>query len=250
MTAGAPRRSGTSRVIRWMLGAQIALALALALGDFLRVAPGLLTGGGDAPPLDAPVRPGDQTRRYAPSGPGFPRGDAPRRLTWSDVTIDGAPATLLTGEIAPGDAARFAAHLDALDAPPALVALHSPGGSVADALDIGRRLRADGADTRMGAGAACFSACPYILAAGVRRTVSRTAMVGVHQHYFGQSAVLPAFLAIEDVQRGQAEVMAYLDAMGVDPLLTGKAMATPPGDIYVLVASELEAFALATELVD
>jgi len=249
--------SGAARGVRWMLGAQIALAAAIVGGDLQRIAPGLFTGGGAAPGLDAPVRPGDQTRRFAPAdlrrapaGPGFPSGDTPPRLTWTPTEFDGAPALVLTGEIAPGDAARFADHLDSLASPPASVALHSPGGSVADALVIGRRLRADGIATRITPDAACFSACPYILAAGVARHVSRSAMVGVHQHYFGQSAVLPAFLAIEDVQRGQAEVMAYLDAMGVDPLLMAKAMATPPGDIYILVEAELTAFALATELTE
>jgi hypothetical protein len=98
--------------------------------------------------------------------------------------------------------------------------------------------------------AACLSACPYILAGGVERTVSRSALVGVHQHYFGENTVLPAFLAVEDIQRGQAAVMAYLDEMGIDPLLSARAMQTPPQDIYILVEDELEGFALATAFVD
>lgn len=251
-----PERSGPGRVLRWILGLQVLLALLLMGGDFLEIAPDLFTGGSRAPGMETPVRPGDQTRRFspslrdAPSGPGFPQGDVPRRLTWQETQVAGAPALLLSGRIEPGDGARFIEHLDGLAEPPETVALHSPGGSVSDALEIGRRLRADGVVTRMGPGTACFSACPYILASGTERVVSRTASVGVHQHYFGQSSVVPAFMAVEDIQRGQAEVMGYLDEMGVSPLLMGKAMATPPEDIYVLVEEELVEFAVATEVVE
>lgn len=75
-------------------------------------------------------------------------------------------------------------------------------------------------------------------------------MVGVHQHYFGQSTVLPAFLAVKDIQRGQAEVMAYLNGMGIDLMVMEKAMQTPPEDIYVLLPDELQGFNFATDLVD
>jgi hypothetical protein len=257
-SSAARPASGAGRAIRWILGLQVAIAILMMGGDLLRVAPTMLPRS-PAPGLDLPVSPGDQTRRYtprlapgeAPSGPGFPGdGRVPRRLTWATAEIAGAPALLLTGAIAPGDAARFADHLDGLENRPDTVALHSPGGSVRDALEIGRRLRTEGLATRVGPDAACFSACPYILAGGVRRTVSRTAMVGVHQHYFGENAILPAFMAVEDIQSAQADVMTYLDEMGIDPLLMVKAMQTPPDDIYILVASELEGLALATELAD
>ena len=62
--------------------------------------------------------------------------------------------------------------------------------------------------------------------------------------------VLPAFLAVSDVQTGQAEVLTFLDEMGVSPLLMIPAMQTPPDDIYILLESELESFALATEVLD
>jgi hypothetical protein len=254
--APAPARFSAGRTIRWLLALQIGIAVLLMGGDFSRLLPRLLEGRTTTPPADVPVHPGDQTRRYAPdrllspAAPGFPDTAVPKRLAWENVVIDDAPALRLTGKIAPGDAERFAAYLDGLAAPPATVALHSPGGSVDDALTIGRRLRADGVATRMQPDAACLSACPYILAGGVERTVSRSALVGVHQHYFGENTVLPAFLAVEDIQRGQAAVMAYLDEMGIDPLLSARAMQTPPQDVYILVEDELEGFALATAIVD
>ena len=108
-----------------------------------------------------------------------------------------------------------------------------------DALELGRALRLAGLETAMRAGDICYSACPYLLAAGVERDIPETAPVGVHQHYFGESTLLPAFVAVEDIQRGQGEVMGYLDEMGIDPLVMTHALSTPPDQIYVLLPEEL-----------
>jgi hypothetical protein len=250
--------TATARVLRWILGLQVALAGLLMAGDLLRLSPGLLAPGPRLPSLETPVGPGDQTRRFpsrltdAPAGsPGFPSADpVPTRLAWTPTEVDGRPALALSGTFDVGAARRFLAFLDTRDTPPEVVLLHSPGGSVADALAIGRRLRAEGVDTLMEAGTACLSACPYVLAAGGESTVSRKATVGVHQHAFGESAYVPAFMAVSDIQRGQAEVLAYLADMGVDPLLAAKAMQTPPDDIYVLLPAELESFRLATRVTE
>jgi len=112
---------------------------------------------------------------------------------------------------------------------------------------MGRMLRDGGLDTGVAAAHVCLSACPYILAGGVRRMVSDQAQVGVHQHYHGERTFLPAFLAVEDIQRGQAEVVVHLDEMGVDLRLMALAMATPPHDIYVLLPEESRDLGLATE---
>jgi hypothetical protein len=80
--------------------------------------------------------------------------------------------------------------------------------------------------------------------------VSAEAYVGVHQHYFGENTALPAFLAVEDIQRGQGEVMSYLIEMGVDPALMQHALVTPPEAIYVFVVEELADYSLATEVMD
>ena len=69
-------------------------------------------------------------------------------------------------------------------------------------------------------------------------------MVGVHQHYFDQNVALPAIFAVEDIQRGQAEVMVYLIEMGIDPALMRHALATPPDEIYLLLPEELERYGI------
>jgi hypothetical protein len=240
--------------IKGILVLQIGIAAILFSRDIATVLPRLSLAPA-APALTQPVRPGDQTRRYdprfAPAGPAAPgtglpdAGDMPARLRFT-LLPDGTTVAL-TGEIAQGDAARLTDWLIGRDTP-GRVQLNSTGGSVSDALDIGRMLRDAGAATEVTQDAICLSACPYILAAGTDRTVHRDAAVGVHQHYFGENTALPAFLAVEDIQRGQAEVMGYLDDMGIDPLLMRPALATPPGDIYILLPEELDRYRLATEI--
>jgi hypothetical protein len=89
------------------------------------------------------------------------------------------------------------------------------------------------------AGEICLSACPYMLAGGATREIAPEALVGVHQHYFGENTLLPAYLAVEDIQRGQADVMTFLDDMGIDPLIMQHALSTPPDEIYILLPAEL-----------
>lgn len=238
------RRNPVGRILTGVLIFQLGLAVLLFWGD---LSDGLtLPGFGPrAPSLTEPIRPGDQTRRYrqdrapAPGQP-MPSTPLPDRLT---LTVVEAGATaLLEGAITEGDATRIAKQLDELAPAPARVILNSPGGSVRDALELGRHLRDAGLNTSMRDGDICYSACPYLLASGVKRDIPDTASVGVHQHYFGQSTILPAFVAVEDIQRGQGQVMAYLDEMGIDPLVMQHALVTPPDEIYVLLPEELRAY--------
>lgn len=241
---------GPARAIKAILGLQIGMAAVLFGVDLAKGLPSLSFAPA-APRLDNPVRPGDQTRRFRPDDwPSRPanapqRDDMPERLSLTPVDDEGLRVVNLTGAIATGDAARLADLLERQDFD--LARLDSPGGSVIDALDIGRQLRAAQIGTEVVDGAICLSACPYVLAGGSTRTVRPGAAVGVHQHYFGESTVLPAFLAVQDIQRGQAEVVGYLDEMGIDLRLMQPALSTPPDQIYILVQDELKDFDLITE---
>ncbi len=248
MTEPRPgRRLTAARAIKAVLAIQIGIAAILFARDIATALPRLSLAP-DAPRLTQPVAPGDQRRRYdprrVPARPGTQgpdAGDMPSRLLFEAE----GDTLRLTGVIAPGDAARFADWLDGRDLP-AAVTLHSTGGSVMDALDIGRALRAAGAATRVEAGQVCLSACPYILAAGTDRAADPQGYVGVHQHYFGESELLPAFIAVEDIQSGQAEVVDYLDEMGIDLRLMRHSLATPPDEIYILTPEELAEYRLVT----
>lgn len=247
------------RGLKWALIAQAVVAVCVVLADLdARWLPRL--GGGDDLQT-GPVSPGDQVRRYDPvrTRPGFTNtpnrpdialpDEMPDRLQF-DV-IDDAEAgqvLLITGAIDVGDDGRLAAFLASEDSALDTIALHSPGGIVAEALLIGRRLKAAGVDTMMLPGMVCLSACPYILAAGETRRVSREAAVGLHQHYYDTPGYLPAFLAVEDIQHGQGQTMAYLIEIGIDPGLMLYSLNTPPDEIYLLVEEELLATGLATDV--
>ncbi|WP_425433990.1 hypothetical protein [Loktanella fryxellensis] len=243
-------------MLRWTFGLQLGFAAVLIGLDGLRVLPQLAFPS-TAPALTEPLAPGDQTRRYdpdriapRPAAPGTrpipDTTDMPTRLDFVDTVWNGEPTITLTGQIATGDADRFTEFLGTVDPAPVQAFLNSPGGSVQDALAMGTAIRAAGITTALSDTDVCLSACPYLLAAGTTRTVADGGLVGVHQHYFGENTALPTFLAVEDIQRGQGEVMTYLSDMDIDPLVMRHALTTPPDEIYLLTASEMETYRLTT----
>lgn len=243
MSAVRPRNP-VAKVLTGVLIFQLLLGGLLFWGD-LQNGLSLPRFGPTAPSLTEPVRPGDQTRRFNPDrapSPGrpMPSEPLPDRLTLT--TLEAGQTLLLEGAIAPGDGARLIKQIEEQAVAPQKVLLNSPGGSVGDALELGRYLRRAALDTGLRPGDICYSACPYVLAAGVSRDIPEDGYVGVHQHFFGQNTLLPAFVAVEDIQRGQGEVMGYLNDMGIDPLVMRHALVTPPDEIYVLLPSELRAY--------
>ncbi len=256
MNPGATSRWPAGRMLRWIFGSQLIFAAVLLGSDLMRVLPQLAFPS-TAPAITRPFGPGDQTRRYDPARidprPAKPGSrpiptttDMPSRLEFVDTVWNDEPTITLTGQIAPGDSERFAEFLTTVDPVPTQAFLNSPGGSVQDALAMGRQMRGAGIATRMTATDVCLSACPYILASGTTRTVEDGAMVGVHQHYFGENTALPAFMAVEDIQRGQGEVMVYLSEMDIDPLIMRHALVTPPDEIYLLTSDEMKTYRLTT----
>ncbi|QIE55833.1 hypothetical protein G5B40_10445 [Pikeienuella piscinae] len=243
------------------LAAQVLVALAVFSEDIWRVIE--FRGRDEVRTVPtAPVSPGDQRRPYSPATvPAQPdrerRRDAPivipetlpTRMAFSiRETAARGVVLLAAGQIDARAAGRFLTFVEGLEAPPDFIALHSPGGSVAEALKLGRAIREAGFATMLTPDAACVSACPYILAGGVRRLVSGSAWVGLHQHYYDQSAILPAFMAVEAIQAGQGDTLLYLEEMGIDPVMLAHGLKTPPEDIYLLVEEELLGYGLATEM--
>ena len=210
-----------------------------------------------------PVEPGDQRRIFEPrkiKPDVFPPDteieinlpdDMPKRLTF---TVEKIPKIgrliLIYGAIESGDYTRFTEYYENLSKPPDIIAFSSPGGSVMEALELGRFIRNKKLDTVMLPGMYCFSACPYMFGAGVKRTAFEESALGMHQHYYDESIILPAFLAVEDIQMGQGLTMEYLIEMGIEPELMLYSLNTPPDEIYVLVKKELIDTKLATKFVN
>lgn len=246
------------RVIGALLAAQVLVGAGLIVLD--------VTGySGDetiAPDISDPVAPGDQTRRYTPTS--VPSRGKPddRRQPFSLPNEMGAlefrfvdDATygrimVLEGAINPGDSDRFLAALDEAAPRPDTIALHSPGGSVRDALAIGAKVREAALDTMIIEDATCASACPIILFSGVERFVSRGAWVGMHQSYMMDVSMVTTRQAVSEIQYLQGDVLDHTREMGVDPAVHIHAFRTPPESIYYLVEDELTEYAVATSLVD
>jgi len=230
-----------ARTLSAVLIFQLGIGVLLVMGDMRSNPLRLPLLQPDAPRLSEPVRPGDQRRTFAPQrdrpsvAPARDPGQLPDRLT---LSFEGG-TWRLEGAIADGDAPRVIAQIDQAQPEITKLVLQSPGGSVRDALDLGRHLRASNIATEVLSGEFCYSACPYVFAGGAPRVAAASASIGVHQHYFGENTLLPAFVAVEDIQRGQGEVMTYLNDMGIDPLVMRHALATPSDEIYILLPEEL-----------
>lgn len=216
-----------------------------------------------APAPSSPIMPGDQTRRYDPSAvPTRGPQDGGRQKPFQLPVEMGALAfrfidnpdlgriMIAEGAILPGDADKFEAALEASAPRPDFLALHSPGGSVRDALRIGEVVRTQGIKTMMTADATCASACPLILFSGVERIVSRDAWVGMHQSYMSDVSMVTTRQAVAEIQFLQGDVLEHTKVMGVDPAVHIHAFQTPPESIYYLVEEELMEYAVATELTD
>ena len=137
------------------------------------------------------------------------------------------------------------------------VALDSPGGSVADALKIGRLIHDKGFSTIVAPGALCASACPLILAGGKKRVASSKSAIGVHEVFEATSTVdasRPSSTsevtagAVAAVQQTTAAISRYLALVGVDPALWLHALDTPPDRLYYFSAQELTDLKLVTNV--
>lgn len=234
--------SSPQAAIKAVLLSQVLLGAGIVYLD-MRANPGQAAPGLFSPEEGAGIRP------YRPDlGPAVePGAPAMRPMATALEFTETEGQIRISGQIASGDADRFAKWMDEVRPTATLVSLDSSGGSVADALAIGRSIRAAGFDTLVADGAVCLSACPYLLAAGVNRRATAGASVGVHQHYFGKNTMLPAFMAVSDLQRAQASVMDYLTEMGVDLRLMVHALRTEPDQINMLSAGQMQELGLTNQ---
>lgn len=187
-----------------------------------------------------------------PANPAF----APREEITSDPELLRQPMEMelgtggvlsLTGTIGLGTAARLAEEIDRRGEYIETISLDSPGGAVAEALEMGRLIRENGYATNVVNGAFCASSCPLVFAGGETRTAGDRAMIGVHQIYSGSGQTISADQALSDAQVTTARIARYLEQMGVDQALWLHALETPPDRLYYLTPEEMRDLALVSD---
>jgi ATP-dependent protease ClpP protease subunit len=161
----------------------------------------------------------------------------------------------LRGEIDDEATAKLRRLLEELDrkSPPNVdrgniqIALDSPGGSVAAAMEIGRLMRKYRMAAAVMPNSICVSACVLIYAGAVARLgYNEKARIGIHQPYFqvpaGQiepEAVRNAYTAM------LISIRAYFTEMNVSPQLADEMLKTPPSGVRYLSAKQQEKFGLS-----
>ncbi|WP_028348161.1 hypothetical protein [Bradyrhizobium murdochi] len=192
------------------------------------------------PSILGPLAPGDD-KRLTPR----PQADGVMAKPMTFELVGGGKL-MATGTITPGISDAFAAEVAKRGDYIKTVVLNSPGGSVSDALAMGRLIRERNFATEIEAGKYCASSCPLVLAGGVERRVGDKAIVGVHQvAALGTTAGLPRD-EMNVAQNISARCQRYLGDMGVNLQVWVHAMETPHDKLFVFKPDELKSLNLAT----
>jgi hypothetical protein len=244
-------------VLNWMFGAML-LATVSVLGlDYWQMSQAaeqqasiepsqVDTPSNPAKPSDVPLAPskrGGDDKRVGPLRVSDKQLSQPMAF---ELVGDGKLVAI--GTIAPGTADAFAAEVEKRGGYVKTVVLHSPGGSVQDALRIGKLIRDKGFSTEVENGKYCASACPLIFAGGVERRAGEKAAIGVHQVFAAPGSVVAANAnGMEQAQRLSAQCQKYLRDMGVDLGVWVHAMETPKDELFYFKPDELLSLKLATQ---
>jgi len=256
-----PGFNGEEMVLTFLFGVLLAGVLGVLLLDYRA-----LTGSKipldlpfihhteSVPPIQ-PAQENDQIRRYSPQtsvdfGPGE-KADLPGvqgqldALLSGTMTFHAAGAGIVTaiGFIEAGTSIRFEEFVAAQSEAGGVktLYLHSPGGSVRDAIEMARFIRAQEIKTVLTRHAYCASSCPLVFSGGIKRAITKPAALGVHQIFTGDAATGTLQQGIASAQSISAEAQQLLIEMGVDPRAWIHAMATPKDKLYLFTDREIEA---------
>ena len=188
--------------------------------------------------------------RAAPGTLANPGTPAPRRggvaLVVPDPRLAGAMTFELSengrlmaiGTIREGTAGRFAAEIAKRGSAVKTVVLNSPGGSVDDAIQMGKLIRGQAYATEVPNGSYCASSCPLVLAGGVERRVGTLVTVGVHRPT--PVGRLGGHRRTElTVFSGREQGPGLSEQMGVNPQVSVHAMQTPGKGMHIFKDDEL-----------
>jgi hypothetical protein len=193
------------------------------------------------PSILSPLLPGND-KRLTPLPQ--PEGALAEPMTFELVSGN---KLMATGTITPGSSQSFAAEVARHAEYIKTVVLNSPGGSVADALAMGRLIRERKFATEVEAGKYCASSCPLVFAGGLERRAGSKAAIGVHQvAALGSATGGPPRDEMSVAQNISARCQRYLADMGVSLQVWVHAMETPHDKLFVFEPDELKSLNLVT----
>jgi hypothetical protein len=195
---------------------------------------------GIVPSVLAPLLPGGD-KRLMPLPQ--PDGAMAKPMTFELV---GGGKLMATGTITPGASESFAAEVGRRGDYIKTVVLNSPGGSVTDALAIGRLIRDNKFATEVEARKYCASSCPLVFAGGVERRAGDKAVIGVHQVAAISTANARPRDEMSAAQNISARCQRYLGDMGISLQVWVHAMETPHDKLFVFKPDELKSLNLVT----
>jgi hypothetical protein len=195
---------------------------------------------GIVPSVLAPLLPGGD-KRLMPLPQ--PDGAMAKPMTFELV---GGGKLMATGTITPGISESFAAEIGKRGDYIKTVVLNSPGGSVTDALAMGRLIRENRFATEVEAGKYCASSCPLVFAGGLERRAGDKAAIGVHQVATISTANAQPRDEMSAAQNISARCQRYLGDMGISLQVWVHAMETPHDKLFVFKPDELKSLNLVT----
>jgi hypothetical protein len=242
------------QILRWIFRSIVAATVAALTADLAtsngwisapdpgsnpieRISPGLDL---PIPSVLAPWLPGGD-RRLAPLPQ--PEGAMAKPMAFELV---GEGRLMATGTITPGISEAFAAEVGKRGNYIKTVVLNSPGGSVTDALAMGRLIRERKFATEVEAGKYCASSCTLVFAGGVERRAGDKAAIGVHQVAAISSASAMPRDEMDVAQRISARCQRYLGDMGISLQVWVHAMETPHDKLFIFKPDELKSLNIVT----
>ncbi|MFT7574384.1 MAG: hypothetical protein ACI9XZ_000753 [Alphaproteobacteria bacterium] len=257
-------------ILKWIFRLLLVSTITFLGFDYMRLTeraseplPGIVER--EQPLVMTPPKQRDQIRPYLPkttprrrSGkppvmPGYAKPPSHKLMAAEMVFTRGPKGQAsAVGRIEPGSAERFAQFIESQAGEITTLHLHSPGGSVSDALAMSKLIRAKNITTIVGNDAYCASSCPIVLSGGTKRLVGKTAWVGVHQVFAaGRRPGSQTGGLATGLSQGQtisARVQQHLVDMGISPEAWLHAMRTPSDQLYVFTTKEMLRYKLASKL--
>jgi hypothetical protein len=245
-------------ILRWIFRSAVVVALGVLVADLASINGWIIYPDPTVAPAEIREEPALNLPRLVPSifAPLFPDGGErlvplpqPEGALAKPMTFElvGGGRLMASGTITPGVSQNFAAEAERHGEYIRTVVLNSPGGSVTDALAMGRLIREKRFATEVGAGQYCVSSCPLVFAGGVDRRAGEKATIGVHQMTAMHSAANgPPRDEMSVAQDISARCQRYLGDMGVSLQVWVHAMETPYDKLFIFKADELKSFNLVT----